>query len=94
MLATFPDRVFVIFVDPINIEHSTITTYTVATLEVAEVVAQPTDAGSAPTLLDRGLAKDNEIRMSIGVQRGLHAGANAFVEFGRSESAIGHFHST
>ena len=32
--------------------------------------------------------------MSEGVQRGLHAGANKFVEFGRHESAIGHFHAT
>jgi choline monooxygenase len=32
--------------------------------------------------------------MSAGVQRGLHAGANAFLEFGRHESAIGHFHAT
>jgi hypothetical protein len=35
--------------------------------------------------------EDNE--MSAGVQRGLHAGANAFVDFGRHESAIGHFHA-
>lgn len=32
--------------------------------------------------------------MSLGVQLGLQAGANEFVEFGRHESAIGHFHST
>ena len=32
--------------------------------------------------------------MSEGVQRGLHAGANTFVEFGRHESALGHFHAT
>jgi hypothetical protein len=36
--------------------------------------------------------EDNE--MSEGVQRGLHSGANEFVEFGRHESAIGHFHAT
>jgi hypothetical protein len=35
--------------------------------------------------------EDNE--MSAGVQRGSHAGANAFVDFGRHESAIGHFHA-
>ncbi len=32
--------------------------------------------------------------MSEGVQRGLRAGANAFVEFGKHESAIGRFHAT
>jgi choline monooxygenase len=31
--------------------------------------------------------------MSFGVQRGLHAGANTFLEFGQHESAIGHFHA-
>jgi choline monooxygenase len=36
--------------------------------------------------------EDNEV--SAGVQRGLQAGANKFVEFGRHESAIGHFHAT
>ena len=36
--------------------------------------------------------EDNE--MSEGVQRGLHAGANTFVEFGTHESAIGRFHAT
>ena len=32
--------------------------------------------------------------MSEGVQRGLRAGANSFLEFGSHESAIGHFHAT
>ncbi|WP_156670236.1 hypothetical protein [Mycobacterium sp. E3298] len=35
--------------------------------------------------------EDNE--MPEGVQRGLRSGANGFVEFGRHESAIGHFHA-
>jgi hypothetical protein len=43
-------------------------------------------------LIADGLLEDNE--MSAAVQRGLHAGANEFVEFGRHESAIGHFHRT
>ena len=46
----------------------------------------------ARSLLARGGVEDNE--MSAGVQRGLRAGANSFVEFGRHESAIGHFHAT
>ena len=49
----------------------------------------PAGAGS---FIARGLVEDNE--MSAGVQRGLHSGANEFVEFGRHESAIGHFHAT
>ena len=88
MLATFPDQVIVVVVDPIDIDHSRITTYNLSTAEIAE--AQHGDAGT--TLLQRGALEDNE--MSAGVQRGLHAGANAFVEFGRHESAIGHFHAS
>jgi phenylpropionate dioxygenase-like ring-hydroxylating dioxygenase large terminal subunit len=96
MLATFPDRVIVIVADPIDVDHSMITTYTVAAPEVAEsariAAAGQNDARTAPTLLERGALEDNE--MSVGVQRGLRAGANTFVEFGRHESAIGHFHAT
>jgi hypothetical protein len=49
-------------------------------------------AQGARTLLDAGALEDNE--MSEGVQRGLCAGANTFLEFGRHESAIGLFHAT
>jgi choline monooxygenase len=87
MLATFPDQVIVIVVDPIDLDHSRIATYNLSTPEIVE--AQHGDTAS--TLLQRGVLEDNE--MSAGVQRGLRAGANAFVEFGRHESAIGHFHT-
>jgi choline monooxygenase len=91
MLVTFPDQVIVVVVDPIDVDHSRITTYNLATPELAEAVTSAvSDARTAPTLLQRGALEDNE--MSAGVQRGLRAGANAFVEFGRHESAIGHFH--
>jgi choline monooxygenase len=96
MVTTFPDQVIVVVVDPIDIDHSTITSYTVATPEAAEAVliaaAQQDGASTVPTLLERGVLEDNQ--MSVGVQRGLRSGANAFVEFGRHESAIGHFHAT
>ena len=93
MLATFPDQVIVVVVDPIDVDHSRITSYNVAKPDVAEAVTGAAgDAGTAPSLLTRGALEDNE--MSAGVQRGLHAGANEFVEFGRHESAIGHFHAT
>ena len=93
MLATFPDHVIVVVVDPIDVDHSRITTYNLATPELAEADSSAAgDARTAPTLLQRGALEDNE--MSAGVQRGLRAGANAFVEFGRHESAIGHFHAT
>jgi choline monooxygenase len=96
MIATFPDRLVVIVIDPIDVDHSTFATYAVATPDAAEVAllaaTQQGVAGTGATLLDQGALEDNE--MSMGVQRGLRSGANAFVEFGRHESAIGHFHAT
>ena len=52
----------------------------------------PDDTAGARGLLAAGALEDNE--MSEGVQRGLRAGANSFLEFGTHESAIGHFHAT
>ncbi len=93
MVATFPDQVLMIAIDPIDIDHTTVTIYAMVTPEVAErVVADRESAEGARNLLNEGGVEDNE--MSEGVQRGLHAGANEFVEFGTHESAIGHFHAT
>jgi choline monooxygenase len=93
MVATFPNQVLVITIDPIDIDHTTVTIYAMVTPGVAKrVSAHPDDAAGARNLLNEGGVEDNE--MSEGVQRGLHAGANEFVEFGRHESAIGRFHST
>lgn len=93
MLATFTDQISVIVVDPIDVDHSTITSYTFVTPEVeaAASAAAAQHSGRTPTLIEQGLVEDNE--MSAGVQRGLRSGANSFVEFGRHESAIGHFHA-
>lgn len=94
MLATFPDLMFMIVVDPVDVEHSTVTIYSMARPELAER-ANSADGqynpAAAGTLIARGSVEDNE--MSEGVQRGLSSGANAFVEFGRHESAAGHFHA-
>jgi phenylpropionate dioxygenase-like ring-hydroxylating dioxygenase large terminal subunit len=96
MVATFPDFVLLVVIDPVDIDHSTLTTYAMVTPEVARRAhsnpREGHDASRGRTLLARGAVEDNE--MSAGVQRGLRAGANAFVEFGRHESAIGHFHAT
>ena len=95
MLATFPDQVIVVVVDPIDVGASRVTTYILATPEAADAaltaIVRQSDTTTARALLEWGALEDNE--MSAGVQRGLHAGANAFVEFGRHESAIGHFHA-
>jgi choline monooxygenase len=92
MLATFPNQVLVITIDPVDIEHTTVTIYAMVRPEVAKhVSANPDAAAGARDLLNTGGVEDNE--MSEGVQQGLHAGANSFVEFGRHESAIGRFHA-
>ena len=93
MVATFPNQVLVITIDPIDIDHTTVTIYAMVTPDVAKrVSANPEDVTGPRNLLNEGGVEDNE--MSEGVQRGLHAGANTFVEFGRHESAIGRFHAT
>jgi choline monooxygenase len=89
MLATFPNVVSVVAIDPVDVEHSTITIYSMVRPEVVDGGA-PSPVGTG-SFIERGLVEDNE--MSEGVQRGLHSGANTFVEFGRHESAAGHFHS-
>lgn len=93
MLATFPDLMLVIVIDPVDIDHSTVVIYSLVKPEVAERISRAVgleNPAAAGTFIARGAVEDNE--MSAGVQRGLNSGANEFVEFGRHESAIGHFH--
>ncbi len=93
MVATFPDLVLVIVIDPMDSDHSTVVVYSMVTPEVADQASAntPTNPAGAGSFIARGGVEDNE--MSEGVQRGLRSGANEFVEFGRHESAIGHFHA-
>ncbi len=94
MLATFPDVISMVSIDPVDVDHSTVTVYSMVRPDVAERASL--DASSnlvgQGSFIERGLVEDNE--MSAGVQRGLQSGANSFVEFGLHESAIGHFHAT
>jgi choline monooxygenase len=97
MVATFPDLVLVIVIDPVDIDHSTVVVYSMVRPDFDDraertPVDSPSNPAGAGSFIARGAVEDNE--MSAGVQRGLHAGANEFVEFGRHESAIGHFHAT
>ncbi len=93
MVATFPGVVSVVVIDPVDVDHTTVSTYSMVKPEVAErATIDPSNRlVGAGSFIERGLAEDNE--MSAGVQRGLHSGANEFVEFGRHESAVGHFHA-
>jgi phenylpropionate dioxygenase-like ring-hydroxylating dioxygenase large terminal subunit len=96
MFATFPDQVLLVVIDPVDLASSVVTVYSMVTPEVAEKISgnggeRTGVAEGASSLLTAGALEDNE--MSEGVQRGLHAGANTFLEFGRHESAIGRFHA-
>jgi choline monooxygenase len=93
MLVTFPDQVLLVVIEPVDLNHSSVTIYAMVTPAVAKIISRnPDGVEGARSLLDAGASEDNE--MSQGVQRGLRAGANTFVEFGRHESAIGRFHAT
>jgi hypothetical protein len=93
MLATFPNQMLLITIDPVDVDRTNVTIHAMTTAKVAEYVsANPDTADDPRSLLNAGGVEDNE--MSEGVQRGLHAGANTFVEFGTHESAIGRFHAT
>ncbi|MCV7398659.1 Rieske 2Fe-2S domain-containing protein [Mycobacterium fragae] len=97
MFATFPDQVLLIVIEPVDVGNSVVTIYSMVTPPVAQKISGNGDEHTlltqgARSLLDAGALEDNE--MSEGVQRGLHAGANTFLEFGRHESAIGRFHAT
>ncbi|WP_174236958.1 aromatic ring-hydroxylating oxygenase subunit alpha [Mycobacterium basiliense] len=94
MLATFPDLVLMVVVDPVDVGHTTSTIYAMVRPEVAERSGRdpgPNNPAGEASFIARGAIEDNE--MSEGVQRGLCSGANEFVEFGRHESAAGHFHA-
>lgn len=92
MFVTFPDQVLVIAIDPVDISHTTVTMYALVTGQTAAKLATVDVAAAGErSLLAMGGVEDNE--MSEGVQRGLHAGANEFVEFGTHESALGLFHA-
>ncbi|HKU41275.1 MAG TPA: SRPBCC family protein [Polyangiales bacterium] len=87
MIATFPEVTLVVVIDPIDVAQTTLTTYSLAQLAPA-TDTHPADAGRS--LVEQGAREDNA--MSMAVQRGLASGANTWLEFGRYESAIGHFH--
>jgi hypothetical protein len=78
-------------IDPVDIDHSMFTVYSMAKSELAQRAALDPPVNPAGTLVARGAVEDNE--MSAAVQRGLRSGANEFLEFGRHESGIGHFHA-
>jgi phenylpropionate dioxygenase-like ring-hydroxylating dioxygenase large terminal subunit len=93
MVATFPANRFVVVLEPLTIDRTLLITY---------VLAAPGD-GPSPSprmseaarlrgveLVDAGAAEDRAVTCAI--QSGLASDANEFLEFGRFEGAIAHFH--
>lgn len=94
IIGAFPQLVQVIVIDPVDLAHSEVIYYTMSRADVARRIPLDEESPDPVELADyitRVVAEDNEV--SAGVQRGFRAGANKFVEFGRHESAIGHFHA-
>lgn len=95
IVGAFPQLVQVVVINPIDVADSEVIYYTMTRADDAADMqldgAEPLDPAELLPYIFRVVAEDNEV--SAGVQRGFRAGANKFVEFGRHESAIGHFHA-
>ena len=90
MVATFPANLFLVVVEPLGLDRATLWTYVMAKEGAARVSEAPSTPGKGLNLVNDGGAEDRA--MALAVQRGLESGANEFLEFGRFEGAIGHFH--
>ncbi len=89
VVATFPNNIALVVVEPLAIDRSKLITYTLTDrgdhdIDGLEAVNRSRDFLQAGTVEDRDVA--------VAVQRGLQSGANQFFEFGHFEGAISHFH--
>ena len=91
IIATFPQMIILVVVEPLAIDRSRFVTWrmTDRPLQIAEASAK-VDRGVG--FVDAGALEDRDV--AIAVQQGLASGANEFLEFGRFEGAIVHFHRT
>jgi phenylpropionate dioxygenase-like ring-hydroxylating dioxygenase large terminal subunit len=91
MVATFPQRIVVVALEPLAPDRTRFVTWTLTNRDPADAAALDAVAKGL-NLVDAGAAEDREVAISI--QRSLASGANEFFEFGLFEGAIGHFHQT
>ncbi len=89
MVATFPNRIFMVVLEPLAPDRTLQITTVLTNSPEDDSRAQEFLARGAQ-LVDRGGLEDRAMVESG--QRGLAAGANEFLEFGRFESQIVHFH--
>jgi phenylpropionate dioxygenase-like ring-hydroxylating dioxygenase large terminal subunit len=92
MLATFPGRRLLVVLEPLGLDRTLGTTWVLAERGATENAVPPEALARANALVDAGATEDREAAEAI--QRSIASGANEFFEFGRCESAIGHFHRT
>ena len=90
MVATFPANLFLVVVEPLGIDRARLWTYVMGKEGAPRASEAPSTPGKGLSLVNDGGAEDQA--MALAVQRGLESGANEFLEFGRFEGAIGHFH--
>jgi len=89
MVATFPERMFLVVLEPLAIDCTKQITYLLTSGDDGDTEIQDAlQRGSE--LVDAGATEDREVVCAI--QRGLDSGANEYFEFGLFEHAIGHFH--
>lgn len=89
VVATFPNNIALVVVEPLAIDRSKLITYTLTDrgdhdLDGLNAINRSRD------FLQAGAVEDREV--AVAVQRGLQSGANQFFEFGQFEGAISHFH--
>ncbi|MCI0389716.1 MAG: Rieske 2Fe-2S domain-containing protein [Acidobacteria bacterium] len=89
MVATFPNNISMIVLEPLAIDRTKILTYTLTDRGDEDVDRLEAINRSRDFLL-AGVAEDRAVALAI--QRGLASGANQFFEFGQFEGAISHFH--
>lgn len=82
MIATFPNQVLMIVLEPRALDRTMAITYS-----WRDIVNPPR---GDPDLAPRGAAEDFQIARSI--QHGMASGTNEYLQFGRFEGAIAHFH--
>ena len=97
MIATFPHFVFMVAIEPLAIDRTRFFTYVTANAAPAAATADAkprirTTSAEGAALIAAAALEDNAA--TIAVQEGLASGANTYLEFGRCEGAIGHFHRT
>jgi phenylpropionate dioxygenase-like ring-hydroxylating dioxygenase large terminal subunit len=89
MIATFPRRIIMVVLEPVSVDCTRTFTYNLSNRSDDE--EGQSNLRRDADFVSAGAREDRE--MACAIQRGLATGANRFLEFGRFESAIEHFHA-